>query len=254
MSFDRKTLVGLILSMGALASPIASADQCDLPSSDEFINILRICGAGSNYKLDGSIQREARSIYENGRTAGKATEEITASVIAQLPQGERLAGYRDYLGCVNSLLKQGSLGRATLTLEYWNPGGWRALVTNPTGCPVAITDPKLIAVNPNKGSGSAPYDFAYSLKATLLENGRNLGGTMAPKQAARLYLALFGPAELCNNWKELRANLFTPRSEFKDFGKWTCKVELNLVSASGTRARINEEFECARIPVPPPRC
>jgi len=217
------------------------------------MKVLTVCGAGSKYTFSGDLRREAASIYEKGRTQGKAVEEIITAITPQLPERDRLEGYRQYLDCVRDLLKKETLENATLSIENWPVGGWDVLVTNPTQHSVAITEAKLVALNPNKGKGKFPYDFAYTLRVMFMgEAARD--AILPANKASRMYLALFGRPELCGNWRGLREMLFTPKTDFKDFGKWTCKVELSLVSTLGERGTVSEAFECSRIPVPPPRC
>jgi hypothetical protein len=96
-------------------------------------------------------------------------------------------------------------------------------------------------------------DFAYMLRVMPMgESARD--GNLLGSKSTQLYLALFGIPGLCNNWRALREMLFTPKPELKDFGTWNCRVELDLVSTTGEKAKASKSFQCNRIPVPPPQC
>lgn len=98
MRFWSTLVGGIALSFGLAAQPVS------LPSTTEFMNILTVCGAGSSFKFEGDVRRDAPSIYEKGRTEGKAVQDILAAIFTQLPESERAGALRDYLGCVRAIL------------------------------------------------------------------------------------------------------------------------------------------------------
>lgn len=80
------------------------------------MNVLSLCGAGSRFSLSADVRQDAVSVYEQGRTQGRALQEILAAIMEKLPEGERAAAYQHYLRCVsdviNPRLSQLSLGGA----------------------------------------------------------------------------------------------------------------------------------------------
>jgi hypothetical protein len=94
-----------VLLLGAGASSLAQ--QRALPSTQDFMNILTVCGAGSSFKVEGDLRRSAESIYDKGRTEGKAVQEIIASITAQLPEQSRVEGYKIYSECVGGIIGSG---------------------------------------------------------------------------------------------------------------------------------------------------
>lgn len=91
------------LHVWAAAILVTSSEFCvaeSAPSTDEFMNILAVCGAGSGITLDSDLHGSISSLYERERTQGRATQHIVAKIIELLPEPQRLAAYTAYLGCV----------------------------------------------------------------------------------------------------------------------------------------------------------
>lgn len=93
--------IGLLVALGApaVAQP--------LPTTEEFLNILTVCGAGSGIDLTADIEGSIRSLYDAERTEGTARRQIIAGILELLPEDQRLAAYTSYLDCVDRRL-QGS--------------------------------------------------------------------------------------------------------------------------------------------------
>lgn len=97
---------GLAALLVAAVQP-ASGQQRALPSTQDFMNIMTVCGGGSAFRFEGDLRRDAESLYEKGRTEGKALQDIIASITAQLPEKDRLDGYRIYSDCVGRMIGPG---------------------------------------------------------------------------------------------------------------------------------------------------
>ena len=93
-------LLGITFDSGTSFSQTST-----LPSTQEFMNMLALCGAGSSIKFEGDLQRSTKSIYDQGRTTGKAIQDIVTAVMSQLPEKDRAAGLKSYHECIANLLK-----------------------------------------------------------------------------------------------------------------------------------------------------
>jgi hypothetical protein len=78
------------------------AQSNTLPSTEQFMNIIAVCGAGSSFSRQGNFEATAKNIYEAERTQGKSAVDILANIIDQLPADQRLEAYKFYIGCVKS--------------------------------------------------------------------------------------------------------------------------------------------------------
>jgi hypothetical protein len=83
---------------------VASAQAAELPSTEQFMNILGVCGAGSGIKIEGDLDGSIRSLYQKEKTQGHASQEIIAKILELLPADQRLNAYNSYLGCVDKRL------------------------------------------------------------------------------------------------------------------------------------------------------
>lgn len=70
-------LFGFVL---ASAEPSYGQGQ-RLPSTQEFMNVLALCGAGSGIKIEGDLQGSITSLYEREKTQGKAVQDIIAKIL-----------------------------------------------------------------------------------------------------------------------------------------------------------------------------
>jgi hypothetical protein len=83
----------------------AFAQQGNLPNSPQFMAVMTACGAGSSFSFDGDLRRGAESVYERGRTAGKAVQEIVATIVERVPERDRVEAYKIYVDCIVQLSK-----------------------------------------------------------------------------------------------------------------------------------------------------
>ncbi|MGY2048853.1 hypothetical protein [Methylobacterium sp. JK268] len=88
----------------------AYCQQRELPSLEEFNNILTLCAAGSNISLTGEIKGNFESVYKDKVVDAKGAKLITsADFLNSLPAADRLAGLKLYHECVVNIL----IGKAT---------------------------------------------------------------------------------------------------------------------------------------------
>ncbi len=110
----RASFIAFAVAVLAVAPSAAQTPQ--LPSTTDFMNVLTLCGAGSRFNLNADLRRDAVSVYEQGRTQGRALQEILAAIMEKLPENERAGAYQHFLRCVsdviNPRLSQLSLGGA----------------------------------------------------------------------------------------------------------------------------------------------
>lgn len=100
--FRAAALGGAFACLPAIA---ALAQQGSLPSSPQFMAVMTACGAGSSFKFEGDLRRTAESVYEKGRTDGRAVQDIVATIIERLPATDRVEAYRIYVDCIVQLSK-----------------------------------------------------------------------------------------------------------------------------------------------------
>jgi hypothetical protein len=218
-----------------------------VPSTADFQNSLMTCAGGNTLTVDADLIGSIAKIYDGDRTQGKARIRNVGEFLNSLPEKDKLAGYQLYLKCIEQILpKTTSIKNATISIESWETGGWKIILTNPTQSPMSVTQAMLVSSNPVAGQPG----FGFTLLVGM-PPGEAQDGNIPGNKPTRAYLALFGPPQLCGNWRSIRELRFKQNS---DFNRWNCKIELNLVSTSGERATISEGFECSRIPVPPPQC
>jgi hypothetical protein len=231
----------VILTVG-----VPSAWAAKLPTEDEVKGIQTACGGGSVKKYGGDVSAKIELWKKGAEAKGSADIEDLTALFGTIPGGPADALFQTYTKCMLDLIKEylskASLNDSTMTIEGWPMGGWDVVITNPTPTPMYVTQAMLTSKNPD----SSKPGFGFTLIAMIDPNAG-----MPANKATRARIALFGPPALCNNWHSIRNLLFDPNSDFKN---WPCKIELNLVSTSGERATVAEEFQCSRIPVPPPQC
>lgn len=107
-------LIGIVFAVcGVSLVPIrGEAQQSTLPTTRDFLNIANTCAAGSLYKFDGDLRRDAANIYEKGRTEGKAIEEIVAPILDRIPESHRGEAYKIYVQCVLAMMQSQSRPQA----------------------------------------------------------------------------------------------------------------------------------------------
>lgn len=115
----------------AIASALMSSSVMATPSTQEFRNLLSTCAAGSKEEFSADLIGNIGNIYEGNKDLiqGTARNDIQAYFLEQLPDKDRLEGYRLYVECVKSILQDDS---SSLRLGPIRWGGEITLIVSPS--------------------------------------------------------------------------------------------------------------------------
>jgi hypothetical protein len=128
----KRTLGYVICLLLGLQTEARPQQSNALPSTEQFMNVIAACGAGSSFSREGNFQSTAKNIYEAERTQGKSIVDILTNIIDKLPQDQRLEAYKLYIDCVKSAIS-GQLAPAPPEKQK----GWLQYANEPTppnGC------------------------------------------------------------------------------------------------------------------------
>ena len=228
-----RVVIAIFLGTGA------DGTQAQTLPRDDVVKRIAECLGAENFEYKVNIRREVEKTFREQGTEGFKSEK---NFLDKFSPEQRVAAYNAYVRCIR---KEVSLSDATITVQRWYEGGWDVLLTNPTNQLMSVTEAKLVAIDPKPNK---KFDYAFSLFTAA--HGQIIQAiNIASNQATAMSLLLFGPRPLCNNWKEIRRLRFDQRA---NINSWSCRIDVDLVSASGERTIVRENFDCSRIPVPPP--
>jgi len=90
------------LIISALTSSASIAKE--LPSSEEFQNLLTGCAMGSELEVNANLIGSITDIYSGSKTQGKAVVNIKSKLLELMPERDRLEAYKTYVSCIDKIL------------------------------------------------------------------------------------------------------------------------------------------------------
>jgi hypothetical protein len=108
----RRKAASRLAGAGLLAGVLCAqpAPGRELPSTTQFMNVLTVCGAGLSLTISADLHGSIVSVYEQGRTQGKAFQDIKAQILTVIPPAQVTEVFKLYLDCVERMLSRVDLG------------------------------------------------------------------------------------------------------------------------------------------------
>jgi hypothetical protein len=86
------TIIASVILTGCIHSP----DIQDQKINDR----VKACGAGFSEALQLALNASLSKANLNGSAKSDFKEETKATIFAQMPEGDKLKSYEDYIGCI----------------------------------------------------------------------------------------------------------------------------------------------------------
>lgn len=165
----------------------------DLPTTEEFQNLLQSCAVGANINVSADLIGSITTIYKGDKTQGKVLVNSRTEFLSLIPENDRLKAYELYVSCIDKLLNPAPkercnsdnlLAESNVPLAVSVPGeslsrispepnGWSIDFTNKeNGTGMALVFAKSLDVRgchqlELRGISTNPFQFVVELKAKL---------------------------------------------------------------------------------------
>lgn len=101
----RRALAALLLSAG-FTTFTASAQPRPAPTTEQYMNVMTVCGLGSRLSIDNSTRDKVRLMVQDGLGQGKIVQEITPGIGALIIGTQQSPLYDQFVKCMQSMLSQ----------------------------------------------------------------------------------------------------------------------------------------------------
>lgn len=99
----KSVLAALFLSAG-FPSFTASAQPRPAPTTEQYMNVMTVCGLGSRLAIDNSTRDKVRLMVQDGLGQGKVVQEITPGIGSLIVGTQQSPLYDQFVRCMQSML------------------------------------------------------------------------------------------------------------------------------------------------------